>query len=131
MFNIILAFLLFLTGTIAEEIETIKVLIGAGDGKSLVQHLDRNVELGINDKQGLYSNANAKVALDKFFEENPAERFEIIHKSEVGEDARNCIGKYFSENGKEFRATFYISKSRGKYLIQEIYFNESGDASSN
>tara|TARA_B100000683_G_scaffold101009_1_gene99864 strand:+ start:1623 stop:2030 length:408 start_codon:yes stop_codon:yes gene_type:complete len=112
-------------GQSISPLESIGQLIRLGDSKKISAHLDKSVEITIENNQKLYSKAQAEQILNRFFEKNTPKQFDIVHKSNVKEGkSKYGIGELYTISNKKYRTYFYIVLVKERYLIRELNFEQ-------
>jgi hypothetical protein len=60
--------------------------------------------------------------LREFFSKNALKSFSIVHKGSSKEGILFTVGNYVSENGNTFRTSIVLKSTQGKYIIQQLRF---------
>lgn len=108
----------------ATTLADISRALSTGDVESLGRYFDSSVELSILEKEDVYDRNAAMAAMRSFFTKYPPRSFNQVHQgSSKGSDAEYCIGNLSTANGT-FRVYIYMKVEAGKYLIQELRFDE-------
>ena len=98
--------------------------ITQGDANALAQFFDEDVEVTILNEVNIYSRAEAKEAVSKFFSKHPPKTYSQVHQgTSKGQGGQYCIGNLIVPSGK-FRVYIYLKKSNSKYWIQELRFEK-------
>lgn len=96
-----------------EIIESLKT----GNSKTLSKYFNQNVEMAVLENENVYSKAQAQQIVNKFFNSNSPESFNIIHQG-GSEGDQYVIGNLVTNKGT-FRVYFLLRKNNGKdYIIQ-------------
>jgi len=90
--------------------------IEKGNSDELSVFFNNNIELGLLDKNNIYSRQQAKLIIDNFFSENKPEKFEIIYQSKDS-DAIQVFGKLTTTAKKTFSVYIYINKINDESVI--------------
>lgn len=91
-----------------------------GNTAQIVKYFDNTIEITMPDKSNSYSKSQAELVLKDFFNSNPVQRFEILHKGENA-GSQYCIGTLFTKSGS-FRTTVFMKQKGDRQLLQEIRF---------
>lgn len=98
--------------------------ISSGDATALSQYFAEGVEMTVLGDANLYSKAEAKTAVQAFFEANKPQKYTQVHEgSSKGAGGQYCIG-ILETSGQKFRVMLYLEKSAKNYLIKEIKFEK-------
>ncbi len=84
----------------------------------LTAYLNDNVDLTVGNTEGVFSKAQSKVILQKFFSENRVQDFSILHQT-GNDSAKNIIAQLQSGN-KIYRIYFLTKTINSKPIIQKI-----------
>lgn len=93
-----------------------------GDSKALSEFFNQNIELVVLENDNVYSKAQAQQIVSKFFDENPPEKFNVIHQGGK-EGAQYVIGS-LDTNGKSFRIYFLLKKNGPQDYIHQLRIEE-------
>lgn len=120
-------FLLLLTlGVNAQSPVTqeINQSLKTGNADLLGKHLAQQVDLSINGKESLYSQAQTIELVRSFFARNKAQNFEIKHANKNRQaQASFKIGILKTSNGN-FRVTYLLKRSPKGPRIQRLKFDK-------
>lgn len=114
-------FLLFISLTFSafsQNKEKIAKAFETGNVAELSQYIDENIDLTVESTEGIYSKAQAKVILQKFFSENSPGVFKIQHEGTSG-SSKYVIGN-LTVNGKSFRIYFLFKTTNSVTTIQRL-----------
>lgn len=114
---------LFLFSFRAGEIESIKNALSKGDAGAISAFFSTSVQMSLPGSKGLYSKQQAKLVLQKFFNQNKAKSASVVHKGDSGGGANYVIYKLDTENGAFRVQVFMKSSETGK--IHEIKIKRS------
>lgn len=119
-----LLFALVLMNVFNANLSDITRAISSGDADALGQYFDQTVEVSILEEEGVYDKAKAVSVVKQFFAKNAPKSFSQVHQgTSKGADSQYCIGN-MTTNGTTYRVYIYMKVSGGKYLIQELRFDE-------
>ena len=117
----IAVFLLLSTFAFGFDIyDDISNAIRSGDARQLATFFGNTIDLTINDKESVYSKAQAEFVIKDFFSKNPPKSFTILHKGSSPEGLQYAIGNLVTSSNKTFRISYYVKNSQGKFLLQEL-----------
>jgi len=102
--------------------DEVATAIRSGDSKQLATYFGSSVDLTVINQEDVYSKAQAELIVKDFFARNPPKSFTLLHKGSSKEGTVYGIGNLQSTNGKNFRTSFFLKMSSGRYLIQELRF---------
>ena len=102
--------------------DDVSIAIRSGDAKQLATYFGTSVDLTVVSQEDVYSKAQAELIVKDFFARNPPKSFALLHKGSSKEGTVYGIGNLQSTNGKNFRTSFFLKMSSGRYLIQELRF---------
>ncbi len=94
---------------LAERVET---MLNNGAAEALVELFSDPVDLKIGDKEGVFSADHSRMALKKFFRENPPQSFKINHRGSSS-DGDFAIGTYKCMHGSTYQI-YYLMRSEAK-----------------
>ena len=101
----------------------ITAAIRAADDEKLATYLNNTVDVTLPNNEGTYSKNQAQLILKDFFSKTPPESFEINHEGSSNNGSLYLIGSYKSTN-KTYRVYILIKNISGKYLIQQLQFED-------
>jgi len=93
-----------------------------GDSKTLSGYFNENVEMVVLENDNVYSKAQAQQIVNKFFNNNSPESFNVIHQGGK-EGAQYVIGNLGTNKGS-FRVYFLLKKNGGKDYIHQLRIEE-------
>lgn len=96
--------------------------IKTGNTSKLITFFNKEVELAINEKEGIYSLAQAEVILKDFFKKNKPVSFELKHDGTQGE-LNFIVGELLTNNGK-YRTYIYSNIIKKKKQIYQLRFEQ-------
>ena len=103
-----------------EEIDDVVSALNKGDAATMAKFFDNNVEISVLGKTGTYNTKQAESILKDFFDNNPIESFEMLHKGE-NNGATYCTGNLKTKNGV-YRTTVFMKIKGDKNAIQTLRF---------
>jgi hypothetical protein len=103
----------------ADIFNEIAVAFRAGNASEVSKYFGGRVEVKINQKDDIYSKAQAEQILSDFFNRHKPASFNIIHRGSSQKGAKYAIGELDTNRGA-YRAYFYLKSVNGSYLLQEI-----------
>ncbi len=103
-----------------EEVDDVISALNKGDAATMAKFFDNNVEISILGKTGIYSTKQAESILKDFFDNNPVESFEMLHKGE-NNGATYCTGNLKTKNGV-YRTTVFMKIKGAKNVLQTLRF---------
>ena len=102
--------------------DDISTAIRSGDARQIASFFNTSVDLTIMSQEDVYSKAQAESLVRDFFSKNPVKSFTIVHKGSSKDGILFMVGNYVSANGKTFRTSIVMKSTQGKYLVQELRF---------
>ena len=115
----------FTTVTEQDGHAEIKTAFTQGDAQKLKSLMSSSVEIELpSEMEGIYSQAQTILILNKFFKNNPPKSFVLNHSGQSATSSKFVVGKYVATNKKEYRVTLFMKKTGSKYFIQEIEMEE-------
>ena len=123
-FGLLLVPLLAWTAAPEQSIADITSAIRRGDAAALGTYFDSQVELATPAGEDVYDKAEAVRRVTQFFAKHRPESFSQVHQgTSKSNDFEYIIGN-MDAAGKTFRVYFYMRKAAGKYIVQELRFDE-------
>lgn len=107
------------TPTSQDVSERIARYIESGNAKGLSTYFADNVDMKIEDKQNIYSKAQATLVLQNFFNKNRPTDFKLIHKGTSQRGMEYRIGR-LSTSSTQFRVTFHLKPKGNGFLISQF-----------
>lgn len=95
------------------------------NAEELTNYFNTKVELVLPQKSGVFSNSQARLVLEDFFNKNPCVSFKIIHQGDR-ENSSFAIGKYQTTN-KAFRFYFLTKTKDTKTYIHQLRIEKEDD----
>ena len=86
-------------------------------------HLDKRVDITIDENADNYSREQAEMILKSFLGKFSSRDFSVVHKGNSTDGAQYIIGSLKTNTGN-FRTYIYVKKSDGVNYIQEIRFEK-------
>lgn len=122
MRGVILSLLLFTIVLVkGQNLETINNYILNANAESLTNHFSKTIDLSIIDQEGIYSQTQAKIILDDFFQEYPPAEYTVKHTGGNKNNTHFAIGKLVSKT-KIFRTHILYSLIDNQLEIIELRF---------
>lgn len=110
--------LLVFNNTFAQVPDGVISSLKTGNASALSEYFNQNIELVVLDKDDVYSKDQAKQLVQSFFNNNTAQRFNIIHQG--GKDgAHYAIGNLTTNKGI-FRVYFLIKVNGKESYIHQL-----------
>lgn len=91
----------------------------SGNASTLASHFADEVELSILDDDDVYSKAQAKQVMQKFFASNKPSSFSKQHEGKSPSGANYCIGTLTTNNGS-YRVSIHAKSIGGKKVVQQL-----------
>lgn len=104
--------------------DTVVNLLKAGNSKELSTHFASKIDLAVDDKDDVYSRAQAELIIKKFFSQHVPEAVKVVHSGTSNMGIRYSICQMKTNNGS-FRVSFHIKEIGGKGYIQKLTIEES------
>ena len=120
---IVLTFSVFTLSAQSDALKSIQSSIKASNASALVEYFGSTVELTIGEQEGTYSKAQAEQILKSFFQKNEAKTFAVKHSGSSSMGKKYSIGSY-KTGKKSYRTYVLISEKSGKFVIQQLRFEE-------
>lgn len=98
--------------------EGIIIALKNGNSAGLSKYFNTNVELTLNDIEGIYSKGQAELIIRDFFSKHVPNNFIILHKGGK-EGSRYGIGNLATADG-EFRVTMLIKLNNSQPYIHQL-----------
>ena len=106
-----------------QTLENVRIAIKNGNTTSLNSNLSSSIDLKINTEEGVYSDKQALVVLEKFFTQYPATDFKYNHVGSTQSNSKYySIGTYNTANSS-YRVLISYKLLNGVYLIDKIHFD--------
>ena len=121
---LLIIFLAPIFTVINADLGKISSAIKNGDATALSQYFDESVEISVLDQENIYDKAQAKSVIAGFFSSHKPQSYSEVHKGvSRKEDSHYSIGKLVTAAGV-YRVYVYTKIQNGKYIIQELRFDE-------
>lgn len=114
--------LLIISNISAQVSSDIIYAIKTGNASKLITFFNGEVELAINEKEGIYNLAQAEAILKDFFSKNKPESFELKHDGTQGE-LNFIVGELLTSAGK-YRTYIYSKIIKGEKQIYQLRFEQ-------
>lgn len=105
--------------------EAIILATKKANAEELANYFNCKVELVLPQKSGVFSNSQARLILEDFFNKNPSTQFKIIHQGDR-ENSSFAIGKYQTIN-KVYRFYFLTKTKDNKTYIHQLRIEKEDD----
>jgi len=119
---ILLLSILIAAATFADVYDEIGNAIRTGDAKQIANFFSSSIDLTILNQEDVYSKSHAEILIKDFFSKNPPKSFTVVHKGSSKEGTLFAVGNLTTKDGKTYRTSFVLKSNQGKYLIQELRF---------
>ncbi|MFA8451118.1 MAG: DUF4783 domain-containing protein [Bacteroidales bacterium] len=106
-----------------DSADKIKKNIDQANSENLASYFDSTIDLRLPGIDGTFSSKQAQVIIKDFFKGNPPKSFCTKHKGNSNDGSHYVIGNYTSGE-KNYRTYFLLKKRNGRYLIQQLQFEE-------
>jgi hypothetical protein len=110
----------------SDPLEDIANAIRSGNSKNISSYFIENIDLKINEKEGVYSKQQAEMILKDFFVKHAAKSFAVIHKSITKNASQYVIGKLETAQGK-FRIYLLLKSNGNEMLIQQFRIEDDNE----
>jgi hypothetical protein len=91
----------------------------SGNAATLSNFFDTEVEIAVFDKDNIYSKAQAKTVMQKFFAKHKPTSFTKEHEGTSPSGSNYCIGILKASTGT-YRVFIHAKEAGGKKIIQQI-----------
>ena len=125
----IFAILIFLGAGVmpqADISDRVVALLKAGNSKELSGHFASKIDLAVEDKDDVYSRAQAELIVKKFFATHTPTTVTVVHSGTSNMGIKYSICSMTTSNGN-FRVSFHVKEVGGKGYIQKLSIEESDD----
>lgn len=104
---------------INQSVDTIVDALKKGDAELLSSYFNSTVELSTPSGDGVYSKAQAKQILARFFEKNTPTGAKIVHRGSSGNNANYAVVSLETTKGK-FRVNLFMKQNGNTNLVHEL-----------
>lgn len=102
-----------------DKIDQVAVLLKDGDTKELFKMFSTKVELTILDEGNVYSNVQAQIVLNNFFNKNQPKSMKMIHVSNTNQNHKFAVILLNTSTG--YYRTFYsLKKIDGGFYLTDM-----------
>lgn len=108
----------------AKNLDGVIAALNSGNGTELAGYVGDKVEIGMPDKTGKYTRAQATAIFKDFFATHGVRNFKVMHKGDKG-GKQFCIGELHTKSGM-FRTQVLMENVDGKAYIKLISFQATG-----
>ena len=107
-----------------QTLDNVRIAIKSGNTFALGSYLSSTIDLKIGKEEGVYSDKQALVVLEKFFSTSPATDFKYEHVGSTQSNSKYySIGTYTSGT-ITYRVLISYKLVSGNYLIDKIHFDQ-------
>ena len=107
----------------ADGFDDIVTALKNSNAKEVSKFFNGNVELTINDNEGVYSKQQAEMMIKNFLVNNQPKNITIQHRGSSGQSAKYAIANYETAQGK-FRVYIFMKDSGSGMLVHEMRFEK-------
>jgi hypothetical protein len=107
----------------ADGFDDIITALKNSNAKEVSKFFNGNVELTINDNEGVYSKQQAEMMLKNFLLNNQPKNITIQHRGSSGQSAKYAIANYETAQGK-FRVYIFMKDNGSGMLVHEMRFEK-------
>ncbi len=107
----------------ADSFDDIVTSLKNSNAKEVSKFFNSNVELTINDNEGVYSKQQAEMMLKNFLVNNQPKNITIQHRGSSGQSAKYAIANYETAQGK-YRVYIFMKDSGSGMLVHEMRFEK-------
>lgn len=97
----------------------IKKAFESNNAKEIVDLGKSKILINVLGKEGVYSQSQSKLILQKFFEKSPCKKFDYMFQGKEASDGTFAIGNYTSTSSK-YRVTVYFKKVGDSFKIESL-----------
>lgn len=119
-YTLTLLFALSVAVAFADVFDDVVGALKAQNAKELTRYFNANIELTINDNEGVYSKQQAEIMLKSFLAQNPPKTITISHRGASGQGAKYAIAIYETTQGKFRVYVFMKDNGSGTSLVHEM-----------
>jgi len=125
VFKYLFGLMLMFTASVvwADGFDDIVTALKNSNAKEVSKFFNGNVELTINDNEGVYSKQQAEMMIKSFLVNNQPKNITIQHRGSSGQSAKYAIAKYETAQGK-FRVYIFMKDSGSGMLVHEMRFEK-------
>jgi hypothetical protein len=121
--SIVFLFAANLASAQKQTLDNVRIAIKNGNTVALTSYLSSSIDLKINNDDGVYSDKQAIVVLEKFFTQAPASNFTYNHVGSTQSNSKYySIGTYTTSTAS-YRVLISYKLNNGNYLIDKIHFD--------
>jgi hypothetical protein len=120
--TLIILLFLFSNKALTQIPVEVKTAFIKGNSQQLANFFNKSIELFINQKEEVYSKAQAELIIKDFFLKHEPDTFKIENEG-YGDGMNYTIGILITSNGK-FRVYITFRKYSGQYSINRINISE-------
>lgn len=104
-----------------QALDSLNEYILKADVQNLTEHFSKTIDLSIENKEGIYSQTQAKIILNDFFETNMPTEYEVKHTGGNKNNSHFVIGKLKTQN-KVYRTHILYNLIDNTIEIIELRF---------
>jgi hypothetical protein len=116
-------FLLVSAMAMADSFDDVVNAIKTSNVKEISRFLNSNVELTINNNEGVYSKQQAEMMLKNFFSQNTFKSISIQHRGSSAQGAKYAIANYETNQGK-YRVYIFMKDGGNGLFVHEMRFEK-------
>lgn len=103
----------------ADNFDDIVNALKAANAKEVVRFFNTNVDLTINNSEGVYSKQQAEMMIKNFLSQNAPKNVTVQHKGASAQGAKYAIINYETEQGK-LRIYVFMKANGAQLLVHEL-----------
>lgn len=116
-------FLLVSSMAMADSFDDVVNAIKTSNVKEISRFLNSNVELTINNNEGVYSKQQAEMMLKNFFSQHTFKSISIQHRGSSAQGAQYAIANYETTQGK-YRVYIFMKDGGNGLFVHEMRFEK-------
>lgn len=89
------------------------------NAKEVSKYFNANVDLTINNQEGVYSKQQAEMMIKNFLAQHPPKNIVVQHRGASAQGAKYAIANYETEQGK-FRVYIFMKMAGDQMLVHEM-----------
>ena len=101
------------------NLTAISQALNSGNVDELSKYFDETVEIAVLNEEDIFSKAEAKSVIQKFFKDHQPKSFSQVHQGASKGDSKYCIGNLVTGDSS-YKVYLYMKEKGGKSLIQVI-----------
>lgn len=116
-------FMLVPAVVLADSFDDVVNAIKTSNVKEISRFLNSNVELTINNNEGVYSKQQAEIMLKNFFSQHTFKSINIQHRGSSAQGAKYAIANYETAQGK-YRVYIFMKDGGSGLFVHEMRFEK-------